>query len=151
MRRQTMRHKRGRGGLAVLAILLVAVLWGMLAPVASAEQPAPTPTPDASAGVYTVQSGDTLYSIARKHGVTVDDLQSWNNIPDKSQIKVGQKIVIKAVAVGAASEETSSEETSVEITGKSVSWSTSLRTIVVFGAIFLVLIVLMSVADRLRR
>jgi LysM repeat protein len=150
-RRQVMRHKRGRVGPAVLAILLVAMLWGILAPVASAEQPAPTPTPDASAGVYTVQAGDTLYSIARKHDVTVDDLLSWNDIPDASRIKVGQKIVIKASAIGAASEEMQSGETSLEIKGRSGSWSTSVRTVVVFGAIFVVLIVLMSVADRLRR
>jgi LysM repeat protein len=127
------------------------MLWGILVPVASAEQPAPTPTPDASAGVYTIQAGDTLYSIARKHGVTVDDLLSWNDIPDASRIKVGQQIVIKAPAVGITSEETQPGETSLEIKGKSGSWSTSVRTIVVFGAIFVVLIVLTSVADRLRR
>jgi Tfp pilus assembly protein FimV len=147
-----MLYKRGWGGFAAWVMLWGAVLWGALAPVASAAQPAPTPTPDASAGgVYTVQSGDTLYSIARKHGVTVDDLLAWNDIPNPSQIKVGQKIVVKGSAVGAAVVETSPQDASVEIKGRSSSWSMSIRTIVIFGAIFLVLIVLLSIVDRIRR
>ena len=45
--------------------------------------------------VYTVKSGDTLTKIAAKYGVTIDDLVAWNNIPNKNNIYVGQKIVIK--------------------------------------------------------
>jgi hypothetical protein len=148
-----MLHKRGRGGIAArLMILLVVILWGALAPVVSAEQPQSTPTPGVPAeGVYIVQAGDTLYSIARRHGVTVDELVAWNNIPDPSQIKPGQKIAIRGPAVGAASQPSSDEEVSVAIRGKSISWSTSVRTILVFGAIFLVLIVMLSVVDRFRK
>ena len=148
-----MLHKRGRGGIAVLLmLLLVMVLWVTLAPVVSAEQPESTPTPGAPVEeVYIVQAGDTLYSIARKHGVTVDDLLAWNDIPDPRQIKPGQKIAIKGPTVGAASQPSSDEEVSVAIRGRSISWSTSVRTIVVFGAIFLVLIVMLSIVDRFRK
>ena len=148
-----MLHKRGRGEIAVLPmILLLVMLWGALAPAVSAEQPESTPTPGVPAeGVYTVQAGDTLYSIARRHGVTVDELVAWNDIPDPRQIKPGQKIAIKEPTVGAASQPSSDEDVSVAIRGKSISWSTSVRTIVVFGAIFLVLIVMLSVVDRFRK
>jgi hypothetical protein len=148
-----MLHERGRGETAALRmILLVLILWGTLAPVVSAEQPGSTPTPGApTEGVYIVQAGDTLYSIARRHGVTVDELVAWNDIPDPSKIKPGQKIAIKASAVGAASQPSSDEDVSVAIRGRSISWSTSVRTIVIFGAIFLVLIAMLSVVDRFRK
>lgn len=45
---------------------------------------------------YTVQSGDTLYSISKKYGLPVDDLVSINGLDDKV-IKVGQKIEIPLV------------------------------------------------------
>jgi LysM repeat protein len=37
---------------------------------------------------YTVQAGDTLYSIARKFGLSVADLRKWNNL-DSDKIMVG--------------------------------------------------------------
>ncbi|WP_114570623.1 LysM peptidoglycan-binding domain-containing protein [Exiguobacterium flavidum] len=43
---------------------------------------------------YTVKSGDTLYSIARTYGVTVDALIKANNITNPSLIKVGQVLII---------------------------------------------------------
>lgn len=42
---------------------------------------------------YTVKSGDTLNGIARKHSVSVKDLQAANNLRT-TQIKVGQKLRI---------------------------------------------------------
>ncbi|MEL7489949.1 MAG: LysM peptidoglycan-binding domain-containing protein [Pseudomonadota bacterium] len=42
--------------------------------------------------VHVVKSGDTLYSIARSMGVSVDRLASTNNIREASQIEVGQVI-----------------------------------------------------------
>jgi LysM repeat protein len=42
---------------------------------------------------YTVKSGDTLNGIAKKHSVTVKDLQAANNLTT-TQIKVGQKLRI---------------------------------------------------------
>lgn len=38
---------------------------------------------------HKVNSGETLYSIARKHGVTVDELCRLNNISKKAKLKVG--------------------------------------------------------------
>ena len=42
---------------------------------------------------YTIQKGDNLGSIAKKYGVTVAELQEWNEIEDNN-IQVGNKIFI---------------------------------------------------------
>lgn len=47
-----------------------------------------------SVGTHIVQRGDTLYSIARRYGVSVANLLSMNNISNPSQIEVGQRIRI---------------------------------------------------------
>ncbi len=45
-------------------------------------------------GFYTVQKGDSLFSIAKKHpGVTVEQLKKWNDITDET-IKPGSKLKI---------------------------------------------------------
>lgn len=41
---------------------------------------------------YTVQKGDTFYSIALNHGIDQKNLAEWNNITDPSAIKPGQRI-----------------------------------------------------------
>ena len=44
---------------------------------------------------YTVQPGDTLVSIAARHGVTVGHLVSLNRIRDRDHIRVGQRLKIR--------------------------------------------------------
>lgn len=44
---------------------------------------------------YTVKSGDTLESIAKTMGVSVDKLAEWNNISDKNFLMVGQPLKVK--------------------------------------------------------
>ncbi len=58
----------------------------------------PTPTPNPGNGKYTVKAGDTLSGIAKKFGVTVAQLQKWNNIKDPNKISVGQVLIVKAPA-----------------------------------------------------
>jgi hypothetical protein len=43
--------------------------------------------------LYTVVTGDTLYSISRRFGLTVEDLKALNNLADNN-IKIGQKLVV---------------------------------------------------------
>jgi LysM repeat protein len=45
-------------------------------------------------GMITVQSGDTLTKIANETGMTVEGLQSLNNITNPNMIKVGQQLKI---------------------------------------------------------
>lgn len=50
---------------------------------------------------YKVRKGDTLGAIARKNGVTVSQLQSWNGLKS-SNIGVGKSIVVKQEKVAVA-------------------------------------------------
>ncbi len=54
---------------------------------------------------YTVRRGDTLYDIARAHNVRVTDLQQWNNMGTRSQIRVGQRINVGTAQAPAPQEE----------------------------------------------
>ena len=44
--------------------------------------------------VYTIASGDVLSGIALRFGVTVAQIQQWNNIKNANVISVGQKLTI---------------------------------------------------------
>jgi lipoprotein NlpD len=66
---------------------------GSVRPPAVAERPA-TATREARDGIYTVQRGDTLYSIAMAFGVDVRDLARWNGLADASVLRVGQALRI---------------------------------------------------------
>lgn len=50
--------------------------------------------PPATAKTYAVQAGDTMYSIARKHGVSVDAILWANDLTDSNVLKQGQKLTI---------------------------------------------------------
>jgi lipoprotein NlpD len=50
------------------------------------------PTRVAKDGVYTVQRGDTLYSIATSFGVDVRELARWNGIADNAALSPGQAL-----------------------------------------------------------
>ncbi len=43
--------------------------------------------------LHTVVTGDTLYNISKRFGLTVDELKALNNMPDNN-IKLGQKLVV---------------------------------------------------------
>ena len=49
-------------------------------------------------GAYTVAKGDTLYSIARSSGVTVQKLMAVNGIQDPSKLQVGKRLTIPSKA-----------------------------------------------------
>ena len=48
---------------------------------------------------YIVRSGDTLYSLARRHGTTVETITEANHLPDPNYIRVGQGLIIPTGAV----------------------------------------------------
>jgi membrane-bound lytic murein transglycosylase D len=43
---------------------------------------------------YKVRSGDNLWTIARKHRVTVKQVSRWNKLDTNTPIRPGQKLVI---------------------------------------------------------
>jgi LysM repeat protein len=71
-------------------------------PSAAPTSTAPTPAaaPRAGSATYTVVPGDTLGSIAQRHGVKVGELATLNTITDPAKLRVGQ--VLK-MPVGARS------------------------------------------------
>lgn len=52
----------------------------------------PPPKPDTT--TYTVVSGDTLWKIAQKHGVTVNEIAAANQIDPNQYLVIGQKLII---------------------------------------------------------
>lgn len=94
------------------------------------KKPAPKPPKKAPAKsnetVYTVKSGDTLSGIAVKYGVTVANLQSWNNIKNANKIYVGQKIKVAKPKSSAQYYTVKSGDTLSEI---AVKYGTSQKTL----------------------
>ncbi len=74
------------------------------APTAAAEVP-PTPEPTLDVGeteVYTVQTGDSLSSIADRFRVPIDTLVRINELPNPDYVFVGQRLRIPTAAESAA-------------------------------------------------
>lgn len=46
--------------------------------------------------IYKVQKGDSLYSIAKRYGLTVDELKKLNNLTSNT-LNIGQELIIKAI------------------------------------------------------
>ena len=44
---------------------------------------------------YVVQEGDSLEDLAGKFHCTVEQIMRWNNIADRDQMLIGQKLIIK--------------------------------------------------------
>ncbi len=61
--------------------------------VVQAAPPVKTATP--SVQYHVVRRGETLDSIARRYGVSVDNLMGWNDIPNANRILVGQRLEIR--------------------------------------------------------
>ncbi|WP_435354188.1 LysM peptidoglycan-binding domain-containing protein [Emticicia sp. SJ17W-69] len=53
----------------------------------------PTLSPSASS-FHVVQKTETLYSISKRYGVSMKQIQDWNGMSDQN-VKIGQKLVIK--------------------------------------------------------
>ncbi len=49
---------------------------------------------------YTIRSGDSLWVIARRHGVSVRDLMRWNNLREDSVLRPGQSLTIRRSSGG---------------------------------------------------
>ncbi len=62
------------------------------APKAKAAQPAAKSTTEKKMRVHEVSAGETLYSISRRYGLTVDQLRKYNNIGKDTAIRPGQKL-----------------------------------------------------------
>ncbi|MBN1581742.1 MAG: LysM peptidoglycan-binding domain-containing protein [Anaerolineae bacterium] len=144
-------------GLVTLLFVLTVALCALHPPPAQAKGGGVTPTATTTAGTqgistqggattiyYTVQPGDTLYSIAQRYGVSAKDLQDWNNIADPKKLKVGQNLQILQ-----------GQDTSISSASRIDSTAASLpipvSTIFAFAVGFIVLIGLFAIFDRRKK
>jgi len=74
----------------VLGACSSAVRWDEPA----ARSPSRTTAPDSGSrpGFHTVRSGETLYSISFRYGLSVQQLAGWNDLGDGTLIHVGQRL-----------------------------------------------------------
>ncbi|CAM5222449.1 Lipoprotein NlpD OS=Castellaniella defragrans OX=75697 GN=HNR28_001695 PE=3 SV=1 [Castellaniella defragrans] len=120
---------RRTGRILLLAVLLsTAVLAGCAsrssrAPVAdhssgAATEGAATAT---AQGTYTVRAGDTLYKIARDHGMAVSRLEELNSISDPSQLHIGQVLRLDGTTAAPGNAAPAAVATPVPVTPPSSS------------------------------
>jgi lipoprotein NlpD len=77
--------------LSLLSITLAGCFSQQPAPVGERGSPtAQARTQPGGPGYYTVKRGDTLYAIAREHGLTYRDIAAWNYITNPDSISEGQ-------------------------------------------------------------
>jgi lipoprotein NlpD len=80
-----------------LLLSLLIVLSGCAsrapAPVVDAQSAPPVPTIKSNGSTYIVKRGDTLYSIARAHGLSPTELSRLNQLSD-ARISIGQVLVV---------------------------------------------------------
>ena len=62
------------------------------APKVKSPQPDAKSTEEKKTKVHEVSAGETLYSISRRYGLTVDQLRAYNNIGKDAAIRPGQKL-----------------------------------------------------------
>ena len=76
--------------------LLIPVSTAGVSAPATTTSPSPTPSPTPAVTTYSVVAGDTLFSIARRFGVTVAALAELNSITNANLIRIGQRLQIPA-------------------------------------------------------
>lgn len=59
----------------------------------AAGQAAPAPA-GGNPREHVVTSGETAWSVARRYGVTVQDLAAWNGLPADMSLRVGQRLIV---------------------------------------------------------
>ena len=65
---------------------------GKPSPKAKAPQGAASGDKEIKSKFHQVRAGETLYGISRRYGLTVEQLQSYNNMGSKATIQPGQKL-----------------------------------------------------------
>ncbi|MBP7778991.1 MAG: LysM peptidoglycan-binding domain-containing protein [Acidobacteria bacterium] len=75
------------------AALLAGRLSGGAASSRLAAAETTTREPEATRTVYRVRKGDTLFSIARRHGVSIENLRAWNRLKG-SALSIGDRLQI---------------------------------------------------------
>jgi membrane-bound lytic murein transglycosylase D len=70
------------------------VVYSQVASKPSSSSKTTVAAADGKARYHTIQSGDTLWDIAKKNGLSVDKLKELNNISNHYRLKIGSKLKI---------------------------------------------------------
>lgn len=82
---------------------------------------------------YTVVKGDNLWSIAKKHGVTVKQLTAVNNMRTDAKLKLGQKLVIPGASSTAAAASTPAATAAAAVASAPAASSAAITHVVKSG------------------
>jgi len=101
----TVEELASRNSITNIDRIFVGQVLNIQAATPATPSPIPTVEPPPSQGstgetpslVYTVQGGDTLFRIATRYGLTVNDLVRANNVTDPTVIYAGQQLIIPGV------------------------------------------------------
>ncbi len=69
-------------------------------PQAAYRAPAPVQPQPAASKTVSVRQGDTLYKLSKRHGVSINQIKSANNLRN-SRLSVGQQLIVPGSAAGA--------------------------------------------------
>ncbi|MFF0988657.1 LysM peptidoglycan-binding domain-containing protein [Kocuria nitroreducens] len=101
--------RRARTGSAVTAVAALAALGGGTVAHAAPAQTAQVASAPLLVGqttsktpVHTVSPGDSLWAVAQRHGVAVDELMRWNDLSGAALLMPGQKLRLFGGAAPAA-------------------------------------------------
>ena len=95
----------------IASTMLIVVLWAV-SPVSQAQSfrdagaSATAQGPVTNNGQYVVTKGDSLFGISRRFGVSLDQLQTWNNLANSS-IWTGQRLQVRTANVSSTNTATS--------------------------------------------
>jgi LysM repeat protein len=64
------------------------------APATSPAGSVATTAPSGSGTTYTVQAGDSLFTIAQRFGITVDEIVAANSLSNPNSLSIGQQLII---------------------------------------------------------
>jgi uncharacterized protein (TIGR02594 family) len=83
-----------------------------------------------SSNTHTVASGESLGIIARKYGVSVNDIVQWNNITNPNKISVGQELTIKGGSTTSSDNSSGAADEGTTTDGKYIvpSWIKKARS-----------------------
>ena len=85
----------GQATLAPTSVVATAPIARTTEPSPGSDRASPVSTPAAAASArYTVQSGDTLFGLARRFGVSVAEMASANAIPPDGGLRAGQTLAL---------------------------------------------------------
>ena len=89
-----------RASKRALKVGSVLYVWPSNAPAQVVERAGTVVAQKAPAGragtVHSLAAGESVWSVAQRYGITVEDIKRWNHISDTSRLPTGLKLTVSA-------------------------------------------------------